>query len=70
MLMQLKELYRVFAIKDEYEVARMHLETTSSVLDGQFKDWKNLSFYLSPPMLSFIKDKRTGRPKKIRFQVI
>ena len=62
----IKELYRVFAIKDEYEVARMHLETTSNVLDGQFKDWKNLSFYLSPPMLSFIKDKRTGRPRKIR----
>ena len=62
----IKELYRVFAIKDEYEVAKMHLETTSSVLDGQFKDWKNLSFYLSPPMLSFIKDKRTGRPRKIK----
>ena len=62
----IKELYRVFAIKDEYEVARMHLETTFSVLDGQFKDWKNLSFYLSPPMLSFIKDKRTGRPRKIK----
>ena len=62
----IKELYRVFAIKDEYEVARMHLESTSSVLDGQFKDWKNLSFYLAPPMLSFIKDKRTGRPRKIR----
>ena len=62
----IKELYRVFAIKDEYEVARMHLETTSNVLDGQFKDWKNLSFYLSPPMLSFIKDKRTGRPRKIK----
>ena len=61
-----KELYRVFAIKDEYEVARMHLETTSNVLDGQFEDWKNLSFYLSPPMLSFIKDKRTGRPRKIK----
>ena len=62
----IKELYRVFAIKDEYEVARMHLESTSSVLDGQFKDWKNLSFYLAPPMLSFIKDKRTGRPRKIK----
>ena len=62
----IKELYRVFAIKDEYEVARMHLETSSNVLDGQFKDWKNLSFYLSPPMLSFIKDQRTGRPRKIR----
>ena len=62
----IKELYRVFAIKDEYEVARMHLETTSGILDKQFSSWKNLNFYLSPPMLSFIKDKRTGRPKKIR----
>ena len=62
----IKELYRVFAIKDEYEVARMHLETTSNVLDGQFESWKNLSFYLAPPMLSFIKDKRTGRPRKIK----
>ena len=63
----IKELYRVYAIKDEYEVARMHLETTEKTLNKQFTEWKNINFYLSPPLLSYFKDKRTGRPRK--FQV-
>ncbi len=61
----IKELYRVYAIKDEYEVARMHLESTSKILDNTFNSWNNLKFYLSPPIISFIKDKRTQRPIKI-----
>ena len=61
----LKELYRVFAIKDEYEVARMHIENTENILNENFSAWNNLKFYLSPPIISFIKDKRTGRPIKI-----
>lgn len=61
----IKELYRVFAIKDEYEVARMHIENTEKILNENFSAWNNLKFYLSPPMISFIKDKRTGRPIKI-----
>ena len=61
----IKELYRVYAIKDEYEVARMHLESTSKILDNTFNSWKNLKFYLSPPIISFLKDKRTQRPIKI-----
>ena len=56
-----------FAIKDEYEVAKMHLSTTFKTLDDQFSSWKNISFYLAPPMLSFLRDKKTGRPRKIRF---
>ena len=62
----IKEIYRVIAVKDEYEVARMHLETTKDMVSKQFGEWKNLSFYLSPPFMSFFKDKRTGRPKKIK----
>ena len=61
----IKELYRVFAIKDEYEVARMHIENTEKILNENFSAWNNLKFYLSPPIISFIKDKRTGRPIKI-----
>ena len=61
----IKELYRVYAIKDEYEVARMHLESSSKILDNTFNSWNNLKFYLSPPIISFIKDKRTQRPIKI-----
>ena len=61
----IKELYRVYAIKDEYEVARMHLESTAKILDNTFNSWNNLKFYLSPPVISFIKDKRTQRPIKI-----
>ena len=45
----------------------MHLETTEKTLNKQFTEWKNINFYLSPPLLSFFKDKRTGRPRK--FQV-
>ena len=44
----------------------MHLETTKDMVSKQFGEWKNLSFYLSPPFMSFFKDKRTGRPKKIK----
>ena len=43
----------------------MHLETTSNTLDNTFSSWNNLKFYLSPPIISFIKDKRTQRPIKI-----
>ncbi len=61
-----KELYRVFAIKDEYEVARLHLSQSRQVIQRYGESYSNLSFYLSPPLLSFIKDKKTLRPKKYR----
>ena len=55
----------MFALKVEYEVARIHIENTEKILNENFSAWNNLKFYLSPPMISFIKDKRTGRPIKI-----
>ena len=61
-----KELYRIFAIKDEYEVARMHLTQSREIIKQYGKNYSNLNFYLSPPLLSFIKDKKTLRPKKYK----
>ncbi len=59
-----RNLYRLMAYKDEYEVARLYsdgefrknLETT---FDGDYR----LKIYLSPPLLARI-DAMTGRPKK------
>ncbi|MEM9524375.1 MAG: DUF6537 domain-containing protein, partial [Pseudomonadota bacterium] len=58
----------LMAIKDEYEVARLHL-------DASFKDWIEeefegpikLKYHLAPPMLNVSTDGR-GRPKKREFR--
>jgi indolepyruvate ferredoxin oxidoreductase len=59
-------LFKLMAIKDEYEVARLYTDGRfqaylNSVFEGKPK---NLRFHLAPPVLSFIKDPRTGRPRK------
>ncbi|HJM15663.1 MAG TPA: indolepyruvate ferredoxin oxidoreductase family protein [SAR86 cluster bacterium] len=61
----LKEHLRVCLIKDEYEVARLHLENTENLINDNFSKWSNLKFYLAPPIFSFLKDKKTNRPMKI-----
>lgn len=56
--------YRLLAVKDEYEVARLHLTTTEGVartFDGDTK----LTFHMAPPFLGG-KDSE-GRPKKREF---
>lgn len=58
------QLSRVMAYKDEYEVARLHLETTHlSKAQTRFKQGGKLTFHMAPPMLNWVKEPN-GRPKK------
>ena len=59
--------YRIMAIKDEYEVAR--LMTSSEFKDQiktQFGGAASMHYHLAPPLMGFLKH-RNGKPKKIRF---
>lgn len=59
-----RQLYRLMAYKDEYEVARLFLaQDFKSDLTAQFETWDRLTFHLAPPLLSR-KDPMTGRPVK------
>lgn len=57
--------FNVLYNKDEYEVARLHVKYLKENLDLNFKNYKNLNFFLAPPILNFIK--LNGRPKKFKF---
>jgi indolepyruvate ferredoxin oxidoreductase len=61
-----KELYRLIAIKDEYQVAKFHIERSKELVNSYGEKYSNLNFYLAPPLLSFIKDQKTQRPKKFK----
>ena len=62
-----RELFRLMAIKDEYEVARLFIgESFARQLSETFESFQKLEFHLAPPLLSRT-DKRTGRPAKRRF---
>ena len=56
--------FNVLYNKDEYEVARLHVKYLKEHLDLNFKKYKNIKFFLAPPILNFIKI--NGRPKKIK----
>jgi indolepyruvate ferredoxin oxidoreductase len=59
-----KGYHKLLAYKDEYEVARLHLETAEKAraeFGGDFK----MKFHLAPPILS--KTGPDGRPKKREF---
>jgi protein-S-isoprenylcysteine O-methyltransferase Ste14 len=62
----LMEYGRVCLIKDEYRVASIHLKNYKKIINNEFSSWSKLSFYLAPPILSFIKDKKTGNPRKFK----
>ncbi len=58
------QLARVMAYKDEYEVARLHLETAHlNEMKGRFKQGAKMTFHMAPPMLNWVKEPN-GRPKK------
>ena len=59
--------YKVLAIKDEYEVARLHSSADfRRQLDAQFAGDYRLSFHLAPPLLA-TRDPETGHMKKRAF---
>ncbi|MBF9195849.1 indolepyruvate ferredoxin oxidoreductase family protein [Microvirga terrestris] len=62
-----RSLFKLMAYKDEYEVARLHMETgfldkLQQEFDGDF----TVKYHLAPPLLSSKLDAR-GRPKKRAF---
>ncbi|GGF04863.1 indolepyruvate ferredoxin oxidoreductase family protein [Stappia taiwanensis] len=62
-----RELFRLMAIKDEYEVARLYSGSAfRRQLEDTFESHGRLEFHLAPPLLSGT-DPRTGRPAKRRF---
>lgn len=59
-------LFKLMAIKDEYEVARLYSDGSfQAQLAGQFESWDKLEFHLAPPVLS--KPDHAGRPAKRQF---
>ncbi|MCC6006681.1 MAG: indolepyruvate ferredoxin oxidoreductase family protein, partial [Rhodobacteraceae bacterium] len=59
------QLSRLIAVKDEYEVARLHLAGTAlGDMRARLAPGARLRFHLAPPLLSFLRDGR-GRPRKI-----
>lgn len=59
-----KGYHKVLAYKDEYEVARLHLETEAKAREAFAGDFK-ITYHLAPPMLPG-RD-ADGRPKKREF---
>lgn len=61
-----KQLFRLMAYKDEYEVARLYTETDFlKEVEATFTGDYQIHFNLAPPLLN--KTQRNGRPKKRQF---
>jgi indolepyruvate ferredoxin oxidoreductase len=62
-----KSLFKLMAYKDEYEVARLHMETGFlDKLHREFEGEFTIKYHLAPPFLATGNDAR-GRPLKRRF---
>jgi indolepyruvate ferredoxin oxidoreductase len=60
-------LFKLMAIKDEYEVARLYTDGSFlRQLGGTFASWKSLEFHLAPPILGQ-RDQATGHLRKTTF---
>jgi indolepyruvate ferredoxin oxidoreductase len=60
-------LFKLMAVKDEYEVARLYTDGSFvRQLEAQFDSWDWLQFHLAPPLFAR-HDRRTGHLKKQRF---
>ena len=57
--------FKLLAYKDEYEVARLHVETLESELDATFDNVGKISFHMAPPILG--RKDSEGRPVKTKF---
>jgi indolepyruvate ferredoxin oxidoreductase len=61
-----RALFKLMSYKDEYEVARLHMETGFiDTLKREFEGDFEVNYHLAPPMLPLGKDGR-GRPRKIQ----
>ena len=58
-----RALHKLMAVKDEYEVARLHLVHLDGLLRATFAGHGRIRFHLAPPLLSRL-DPSTGRPRK------
>ncbi|MEM8552897.1 MAG: DUF6537 domain-containing protein, partial [Pseudomonadota bacterium] len=62
-----RNLYKLMAMKDEYEVARLYADGGfEAQLKSQFESYERITFHLAPPGLTGT-DPRTGRPRKRPF---
>ncbi|MEL6266560.1 MAG: DUF6537 domain-containing protein, partial [Pseudomonadota bacterium] len=57
--------FKLLAIKDEYEVARLHHETTAALVAGAFEGGGRVRYHLAPPLIS--REGPDGRPMKRAF---
>ncbi|MEM7423108.1 MAG: DUF6537 domain-containing protein, partial [Pseudomonadota bacterium] len=57
--------FKLMSYKDEYEVARLHVETLEEAVDDAFDNVGKISFHMAPPILG--KKDSDGRPVKTRF---
>ncbi len=61
-----RQLARLMAYKDEYEVARLYADPAfMTAVRDQFEGDFTLAANLAPPFLPFRKDAKTGNPRKI-----
>jgi indolepyruvate ferredoxin oxidoreductase len=62
-----RALFKLMAYKDEYEVARLHMQSGfRDELKREFEDGFSVQYHLAPPFLSSKRDAR-GRPRKRAF---
>ncbi|HTT82839.1 MAG TPA: indolepyruvate ferredoxin oxidoreductase family protein [Rhizomicrobium sp.] len=62
-----RNLAKLMAYKDEYEVARLHTDAAELTrLKAQFDGNYKIKLHLAPPLLAR-RDKNTGHPKKMEF---
>ncbi len=62
-----RNLFKLMAYKDEYEVARLYADRTfAEKLKAQFDGDLKLTFHLSPPVIA-PRDPDSGRPRKLAF---
>ena len=62
-----RSLFKLMSYKDEYEVARLHMETGFlERLKEEFEGDYRVNYHLAPPLLPLGRDAR-GRPRKMQF---